>query len=154
PPVDPAPSPRAADALEDQVLHREVQRDDVVRGLRHHELVLAGRPGEDVEEDLLDVLLHRAQELLGIEGLELDEDRTEAPAGAELLARLEVLAARDLAAEEQVLPHALVGVAARGVDDAPRMQEDALLDVAVLEVKDAGLPAAEDRPQELGDARL
>src|SRR5207245_1293303 len=78
--------------------------------------------------------------------------------GAELESRPDALggldeaAHADLAAGEQDLPHALVGVVAGGVGH-PSVEDEDLLDrVAVLDGEDAGLAAAQDRAHQLGDA--
>ena len=63
-------------------------------GVGHDEGVLARGPGEDVEEDLLDVLLHRREQLVGIDSLHLHQDGAEAASRADLAAGLEVLPAR------------------------------------------------------------
>ena len=60
--------------------------------LLHHQLVFAAGPGEEVEQDLLHVVLDGGDQLLGLEGLQLDQDRAQPPPGADQLARLEVLA--------------------------------------------------------------
>ena len=99
------------------------------------------------------MVLDRADQVLGLERAELDQDRAEPAPGRDQPARLEVLPDRDLAAQQQVLAEPLVGVAAARVDDAPHVQVDALGDVALAEGQDAGLAAAEHRLQELGNAR-
>jgi len=118
PAEDRPPRAHATHAFDDERLRLQVERDHVVlAGLGHRELVLARRPAEDVEQDLLHVVLDRGQQVLGLERAELDQDRAEPAARGDQPARIQVLAHADLAAQQQVLAEPLVGIAATRVDD-------------------------------------
>ena len=100
------------------------------------------------------MVLDRAHQVLGLDGAQLDQDRAQAPAGRDQLAGLEVLADRDLAAQQQALAEPLVRVAAARVHDPAHVQVNGLRDVALAERQDAGLAAPEDGPDQLRDARV
>ena len=100
------------------------------------------------------MVLDRAEEVLRLDRPELHEDGAQTPARRDELGGLHVLAEGDLPLQQQVLAQALVGVAAARVGHPPHVEEDALGHVAPAEGEDAGLPAAEDGPEQLGDAGL
>jgi hypothetical protein len=152
-PLDLAPGAGAPQALEDHVLDRDVHGHERGRiHLFHHELVVPVGPGHELDEDLAHLLLDGRDQILGLERVQLDQDRAQAMPRPDLLARLEVMARRDASADQQALAEALVGVAARGVDDLALVKIEALRDVTHAERQDPGLAAREERAQQLRDA--
>ena len=125
-PVDARPGVDAADALQDQVGRADVELDRFLRVTAQLEPVVSLRPLEGAVDDLLRVLDHALDEILGRERPLLDEHRPQPLARHHRLARVGELAQGDAPASEHQLAQPLVAARGRREDHPPVLHHDAL----------------------------
>src|SRR5262249_15456813 len=149
------PVPNAAQTLEHHFFDRAVELDVLhARQISRQEPPLAALPGEDRQDDLPELLLHEAHELVLREDAHLAEDRARPAVAQKTPLDLLLVAQADHTAPEQEGRERLVGTVRGREDDHPVFDVQGLLVAVAGEVENARLAPPAVAQQQIGDRCL